>query len=115
MNSGWKLQGDENSISLERNDKKLTFDIKIHTTRGVLFAVKINKRSEVNAIVEELPEKVEELPVKVKEMSPIKAHRQLGHLSIQATKDAAACLGWHLKGNFERCEDCAIGKGRQRI
>jgi hypothetical protein len=23
-------------------------------------------------------------------------------------------LGWYLKGNFERCEDCAIGKGRQR-
>jgi hypothetical protein len=62
---------------------------------------------EVNAIVEEIPEKG-------KEMSPIKAHCQLGHLSIQATKDAAACLGWHLKGNFERCEDCAIGKGCQK-
>jgi hypothetical protein len=66
MNAGWKLQGDESSISLEIKDKKLTFDIKIHTTRGVLFAVKI-KQLEVNAIVKELPEKV-------KEMSPIEAH-----------------------------------------
>jgi hypothetical protein len=33
MNSRWKLQGDENSILLEKHDKKLTFNIKIHKTK----------------------------------------------------------------------------------
>jgi hypothetical protein len=57
---------------------------------------------------------VGEAPKKVKELSSLKAHCQLGHLLIQATKDAAAQLGWYLKGDFERCEDCAIRKGRQK-
>jgi hypothetical protein len=62
MNSGWKRQGDDNSILLERINKKLSFSVKTHTTRVVLFVVK-----ELNAIMEEMPEKV-------KEMSPIEAH-----------------------------------------
>jgi hypothetical protein len=107
MNSGLKLQGDENSISLRKHSKQLTFNIKIQTMRGVLFAVKINKRVEVNAIVDKMLKKV-------KKMTLMKAHHQLEHLAIQATKDAAVHLGWHLKGNFERCEDRAIGKGRQK-
>jgi hypothetical protein len=43
MNSGWKLEGDEKSMSLVKENKKLTFDIKIHTIRGVLFVVKIDR------------------------------------------------------------------------
>jgi hypothetical protein len=53
MNSGCKLEGDEKSISLVKDKKKLTFDINIHTTRGVLFAVNINKRTEISGIVKE--------------------------------------------------------------
>jgi hypothetical protein len=60
MNSGWKLQGDENSISLEKYSKRFTFDIKIRTTRGVWFAVKINKHVEVNAIVDKMRKKVDQ-------------------------------------------------------
>jgi hypothetical protein len=40
MNCCWS---DEKSMSLVKENKKVTFDIKIHTTRGVLFEVKINK------------------------------------------------------------------------
>jgi hypothetical protein len=36
MNSGWKLEGDKKSILLVNDKKKLTFDFKIHKTRGVL-------------------------------------------------------------------------------
>jgi hypothetical protein len=71
--------------------------------RGILlFAVKIIKHEEVNAIVDKMPKKV-------KEMSLVKAHHPLEHLAIQASKDTAVHLGWHLQGNFERCEDCVIG------
>jgi hypothetical protein len=45
---------------------KLTFDIKIHSKRGVLFSVKIDKRNEFAGIVKE--EK------KVKEVTSMEAH-----------------------------------------
>jgi hypothetical protein len=59
--------------------------------------------------------KIEERKDKVKEIAPIEAHKPLSHLSIQATKDAAKALGWHLKGNFETCESCDIEKATKRI
>jgi hypothetical protein len=105
MNSGWKLEGNEKSISLVKENKKLIFDIKIHTTRGVLFEVKIDKRSEIAGILKEVK--------KVKEVTSMEAHQCLGHLSQLSTKDTEKQLGWHLTGEFEKCEDCAIGKGRQ--
>jgi hypothetical protein len=43
MNSGLKPESDEKSMSLIKDKKKLNFDIKIHTTRGVLFAEKLIK------------------------------------------------------------------------
>jgi hypothetical protein len=106
MNSGWKLEGDEKSMSLVKENKKLTFDIKIHTTRGVLFAVKIDKRTEIVGIVKEVK--------KVNLVTSMEAHQCLGHLSQQSTKDTAKQLGWHLTGEFVKCEDCAIGKGHQK-
>jgi uncharacterized protein (UPF0248 family) len=87
--------------------RKLPFTSRSTQQRGVLFAVKINKRSEVQGIVEEMKDKV-------KEITPIEAHCQLGHLSLQAATDAATRLRWHPKGDFEKCEDCAIGKGHQQ-
>jgi hypothetical protein len=71
-----------------------------------LFAVKIDKRTEIAGIVKE--EK------KVKEVTSMEAHQCLGHLSQQSTKDTAKQLGWHLTGEFVKCEDCAIGKGCQK-
>jgi hypothetical protein len=90
MKTGWKLEGDEKSISLVKDKKKLTFDIKIHITRGVLFAVKIDKRTEITGIV------IEEK--KIKEVTSMEAHQCLGHLSQQSTKNTAKKLGWHLTG-----------------
>jgi hypothetical protein len=43
------------------------------------------------------------------------AHQCLNHLSQQSTKDTAKQLGWHLTGEFVKCEDCAIGKGRKKL
>jgi hypothetical protein len=40
----------------------------------------------------------------------MEAHQCLGHLSQQSTKDTAKQLGWHLTGEFVKCEDCAIAK-----
>jgi hypothetical protein len=79
MNSGWKLEGNEKSMSLVKDKKKLTFDIKIHTTRGVLFAVKIDRRTEIAGIVN--------VEKKVKKVISMEEHQCFGHLSQQSTKD----------------------------
>jgi hypothetical protein len=42
------------------------------------------------------------------------AHSHLGHLSHQKTIKTAQNLGWEMQGTLEKCEDCAIGKGRQK-
>jgi hypothetical protein len=73
MNSSWKLESDEKSMSLVNVKKKLTFDIDIHTTRGVLFALIIDKRTEIAGIVKE--EK------KVKEVMSVEVHQCLDHMS----------------------------------
>jgi hypothetical protein len=47
MQSGWKLEGNENKISLRKHNKKLIFDIKIETSRGVLFILRIENGQEM--------------------------------------------------------------------
>jgi hypothetical protein len=42
------------------------------------------------------------------------AQRRLGHLSCQKTIKTAKNLGWELQGTLDKCEDCAIIKGRQK-
>jgi hypothetical protein len=43
------------------------------------------------------------------------AHLRLGHMSEEATRKASQALGWKLTaGPLAPCEECAIGKGRQK-
>jgi hypothetical protein len=50
-------------------------------------------------------------PVK---MTLIDAHRKLGHMSFQKTKQVANQLGWILTGSSKVCKACAEGKARQK-
>jgi hypothetical protein len=50
----------------------------------------------------------------IRGFTSIETHKFLGHLSQQSIKDTAKQLGWHLTGEFVKCEDCAIGNGRQK-
>ena len=110
MKSGWMLRGNENEISLEKGDRRLTFNIKIHTLKGTLYAVKIKKEGEVAGISQEQPQSSK----KTTKMTVSDAHGRLGHLSQLKTIETAKNLGWELQGSMKRCEDCAIGKGRQK-
>jgi hypothetical protein len=49
MKSGWKLSENEDEISLEKGNRQLTFNIKVYTSKGTLYAVKINPNDEVIA------------------------------------------------------------------
>ena len=41
---GWKLGGDEKSIWLTKGNKTVTFDIMIHTPKGVVYAMYIKRK-----------------------------------------------------------------------
>jgi len=107
MKEGWKLEGDDQHISLYKGDKRLKFDKKICTTKGTLFAMKIEQNEEISAITQVRSENK-------KELSVVEAHNRLGHLSVKLTEEVARNLGWRLSGDLDRCEDCAIGKGKQK-
>jgi hypothetical protein len=53
MKNGWKLEGNSNHIKLKKDDKKFVFNIKINTSRGVSFAVRINNKNEMIAETED--------------------------------------------------------------
>jgi hypothetical protein len=106
MQSGWKLEGNENNISLRKHNKKLSFNIKIETSRGVLFVVRIENGQELMTATVNI--KFETKKVDINE-----AHALYGHLSIKITQNISKTIGWELTGEPDRCEHCAIARGWQ--
>jgi hypothetical protein len=106
MQSGWKLEGDENKISLRKHNKILIFEIKIKTSRGVLFAVRIENGQELMTAT--VNNKFETKKVDINE-----AHALFGHLSIKMTQNISKTIRWELTGEADRCKHCAIARGRQ--
>jgi hypothetical protein len=45
MKGGWKLNGDDNTIYLMKDDKTIVFDIKIPTPKGVLYAMYLKREN----------------------------------------------------------------------
>jgi hypothetical protein len=85
MRDGWKLEGDENHIKLEKGNKTFIFDTKIETSRGVLFAVKIDSAREVMTASSDQGSTKQQS----KQVNINNAHSLLGHLSEKATQDVA--------------------------
>jgi hypothetical protein len=52
MNSGLTFQGNETSIRLRKSNKSLTFAVKIYTTNGTLFEIRIDERHKSTRIIE---------------------------------------------------------------
>jgi hypothetical protein len=89
---GWKLSGDEKSISLTKGSLTVRFDIKIHMPKGVLYAVCIKwKTDTANEAVAVAT--TTETKVNIKQ-----AHDKLGHmgdnLTHKVTKGALSKLYW---------------------
>jgi hypothetical protein len=52
----------------------------------------------------------------MKQISIQQAHQCLGHMGEMNTRAVSNILGWQItRGSLTTCEDCAIGKGRQKI
>lgn len=100
---GWTLGGDANSIWLKKGERKIVFDIKITTPKGMIFAMFLQR--EIGAAV---------MSNDVISMDYKAAHGKLGHLGEDATKAAAKHLGWTVTGQVEKCESCEVAKAKQK-
>ena len=85
----------------------LTFDIIIKTSKGMLYATYL-KRTTAN----EAGMTVAALDTSTS-MNIQKAHRMLGHMGEEVTKQTAEALGWTItRGALGVCESCSIAKAR---
>ena len=106
MKQGWTLNGDKNSLSLQKNGQKLTFDIEIPTPKGMLFAIYMERHGEIAGLTAD---------ANVKKKTVQQAHDLLGHCNEDATRKAAKELGWELvPGGMKTCEACAAAKAKQK-
>ena len=101
----WEMEGNKNEITLKKGKCELKFDLKISTSKGVLYATKIARRSEICGTIGDLA---------TAKMTANQAHQILGHMSNEQTKQVAMQLGWKLTEAFETCEACAVGKACQK-
>ena len=51
---------------------------------------------------------------KGRSISSQRAHGMLGHVNMDATKATMSHWGWKIKGKTSQCEDCIIGKAKQK-
>jgi hypothetical protein len=102
---GWVMQGTSEQIVICKGKMVLEFHIKIPTTKGVLYGIKIFNQNEFCGVAGEM--------TKTK-INVMKAHKKLGHIGMQAVKAASVKLGWELTGNQQVCEACAEGEARQK-
>ena len=50
LRKGWKLSGSDQHLILKKDECVLNFDIKIYTTRGMLFCIKIDRNTNTDLI-----------------------------------------------------------------
>ena len=106
QNKGWLLFGNKYKIWIEKEGRKVTFDIKIPTPKGAVFAIYLKPANSIetaNAITD------------VKKMTIQQAHEWLGHIGEDAVRKIVKAMNWIiLPGQLSPCEACAVGKARQR-
>ena len=103
--SGWKLEGDKQSIRLTKNGQEIIFDIKIQAPKGVIFAVYFERTELGNAATSD----------KQIKMTIEQAHEKLGHIGEKAVIETAKKLGWKLtKTTMPKCAARAAGKAKQK-
>ena len=106
---GYSLSGNKESgyEYSKKNSPTLKFDIKIKTPKGILFAMRIKRKSTL--------EEMQVLGPRVKKVTIMEAHKQLGHMDEATTRKAAAQLGWIItRGGMKICESCAKAKAKQK-
>ena len=106
INQGWLLSGDKEAMVLSNGTNKIMFDIKVHSPKGLIYAMYLKRDAELNNVAAD--DKKLNLTIK-------QAHEKLGHCSEDLTRQMAKSLGWQIvKGTMMPCESCAAGKAKQK-
>ena len=112
MSEGWQMMGDIDAIELTRGSYTFCFDIKVPTSKGVLYCMylkRIPHETEVSAL------KIDAQPNKLRKVSVNFYHAQLGHINERDTRDIAKILQQPLQNlKFTDCEACARAKAAKK-
>jgi hypothetical protein len=111
MKKGWILSGTKKALILEKNKKKVVFDIVINTPKGMLFCMRIKRNiSEIGAVKVDTVTKV-----KKKSESINKLHAKMGHINEESCRHTAKYLGIDLvRGSLKPCESCGVAKAKKK-
>jgi hypothetical protein len=108
MKLGWTMGGDmnkEQAIWIEKGGKRVVFDLIIPTPKGMLFAMYMQRGSEIAGAGTDVAVK----------LNVQQAHERLGHCGEDLTRKTAKLMGWELSpGGLEPCQACAAGKAKQK-
>ena len=123
LKNGWKIYGDNNGMTLTKNDINIVFDIHINTPKGVLYAAYFKRVHQVHPVTEIGMPAMDDnhdgwtlvKNTKGKKWSIMEAHVKYGHHSEAATRAIAKINGVELsRGTLGVCESCTIGKAKQK-
>jgi hypothetical protein len=109
LEEGWSLGGDTNAIWISKGNQKVTFDIKIKTPKGAIFAIYIKRKAATSEEVATFGSDKHK-PIKAKV-----AHSLLGHINEVDSRTSAKYLGYEIsKGSMKPCDACAESKSKQK-
>ena len=108
LKNGFKIGNDDIIIHLSKGSTTLSFDRVLKTKNGFVSGVCLNPVS-----VELAGNVVDSKKAEVK-FDINKLHKAIGHCGEEALKITAKSYDWKLLGKLETCEDCAVGKAKQK-
>ena len=78
IKKGWILNGTKDSLILTKEGKKVVFDVKIHTPKGILFCIRIKRRDANEVAMDAIDDNESKL---ILSRTGIKtAHEMLSHM-----------------------------------
>ena len=105
LKQGFKLGGDVNSIWLEKNGRRIVFDVVIPTPKGAIYCAYLKRR---NAEVASASKSNKVISVNL-------AHQIFGHGDESSTRKTAKALGFEIsRGTLKPCKACAAAKAKQK-
>ena len=105
IKKGFKISNKGFNIILTKGNFEITFDRVMHTPNGFVIGVEI---------VPIVDENAHPALTKGSKVNVQKLHEMLGHASEDVVRKTAKYYGWELFGKFEKCENCAISKAKQK-
>ena len=86
-----------------KGNKKVTFNIKIHTPKGVVYEIYVSRNGEFRYSGMDKALDVQQI------------HDKLVHMGEELTRKIAKYFGWKVKiGEQKLCESCAVSKSKQK-